>query len=207
MRTYEAAEEAGQSPFDYEVQSRDLSFRFGFEETPPEPIEEFTDKLERILRPSPPNLSRRILQTPDGSPSPGFPSTEIDLSGLDQRGLLRIIASAVIAQTRSIFNIEDFLRPFTQITVSGTNAIDNAGTNQPVIPESDDIDIPTRTIFVRASKDNDAPIYIGDENVSGDDGLSLYKGEGQIINVNVGQVVPYMVSPEAGQVVEVLGVI
>jgi len=207
MRTYEAAEEEGDTPYDYEVQSRDLSFRFGFQETPPEPIEEFAEKLERILRPTPSSLSRRILQPPDGGTTPDTPTTEIDLAGLGQEGLLRVIASAVTAQTRSLFNIEDFLRPFTQITVSGTNAIENAGASQPVIPESDDIDIPTRTVFVRAAKENTAPIYIGDENVSGDDGLSLYKGEGQTFNVNVGQVVPYMVSPEDGQVVEVLGVI
>jgi hypothetical protein len=62
-------------------------------------------------------------------------------------------------------------------------------------------------VFVRASKDNTSPIWVGDDGVGVGSGYPLYKGEGRDFSFNLGGIVPYMVSEEAGQQIYVIGAI
>lgn len=97
--------------------------------------------------------------------------------------------------------------PFQLVTVNGTNDIQNANNPEPVVPESDETQIPTRELMIKASRGNNEKIWFGDDETSPNSGFSLSPGEGTTINVDLREQQLYMSSQEANQVVELLGVV
>lgn len=147
--------------------------------------------------------------------------SDVNLSGLDVEDLLRllirltvaqfrinrVIAVSNVAQTDTIFNIADYTSPFSSITVSGINSISNSsGDPEVVVPQSDSQDVATKNLFMRASRDNDEPIAIGDSKVSPSSGFLLYPGEYKALSVDLREQVLWMAADDSGQVVELLGV-
>lgn len=158
--------------------------------------------------------------TPDGDSGPGdIPpvgggrgeiGVDIDLDeldSLDNSGLLQVIARVNIAQLSAMFDIASAVEPFSTITVSGVNAIQDADVPEPVVPQSDQTKIPTRTLFMRASTDNDAPIYIGDDEVEPQSGLVLYPGEFYAMESDLRADEFWMASSEEGEVIQLLGLV
>lgn len=175
--------------------------------------EELADGVEDIAKAVPeflrPESSQRRVQTDVGGRR-GALSVDVDLSrldDLDQRGLLEVIARVNIAQLSAMFDIADAVEPLTSITVSGVNAIDNADAEEPVVPESDDEEIPTRTLFMRASEDNTDKIYIGDDKVEPDSGLVLGPGEFYVAETDLRAEELYMASGTAGVTIQLLGMV
>lgn len=146
---------------------------------------------------------------------------ETDLDALDKKGLLKFIAESMRAlnkqtsiQNETLLNIlknnqiiSRSVEPFSTITVSGTNSIDDADTVQPVIPESDNISVPTRALFIKSDDDNTAEIAVGDDNIDPDDGFILQRGQFIFVEMDLRETVLYMSSSEAGQTVEILGLV
>lgn len=130
-----------------------------------------------------------------------------DLEGMSDAGLLEVVARVSIAQLATLFDIADAVQPFQNITVSGVNAIDEANTTEPVVPQSDDEQIPTRTLFMRANEDNTDKIYIGDDEVAPQSGLVLGPGEFYAIESDLRAEEFYMASETAGQSVQLLGLV
>jgi len=143
-----------------------------------------------------------------------------DLSSLDQKGLLLDIARSnrlflqfmsTLLQTNvemlsAQYDTLSAVEPFSQIVVSGLNTIENENEVAPVVPESDTVEIPSRTVFIKASPKNDGVIALGDDEVSPQDGWILRKGEYIVIDDDLGAEEIYMSGNEAGDSVELLGV-
>lgn len=145
-------------------------------------------------------------EPPDfGRERPGSPGFDIDLGELDNRGLLEVQARAMITMVAALFDVADAVEPMSTITVSGTNAIRVAYNAEPVIPESDQQMVPTRTIFIRSDRDNGEPIAFGDDAVSPQSGFVLESGESITIELDLRNTQLWMASEEAGQQVHLLG--
>lgn len=145
-------------------------------------------------------------ESPDfGRERPGTPGFDIDLGQLDNRGLLEVQARAMITMVTALFDVADAVEPMTTVTVSGTNAIESPYNAEPVIPESDRQMVPTRTIFIRADRNNSEPIAFGDDAVSPQSGFILESGESITIELDLRNVRIWMASDEAGQQVHLLG--
>lgn len=121
--------------------------------------------------------------------------------------IMRAEAQLLGRANQNLDSIDFNLRPYSAITVSGTNSIEEADSPELVVPDSEDTEVPTRTLFVRASTSNKADIFIGDDEVAPSSGYRLGKGEGERIDVNLVDEQLYMASRNAGQSVELLGVI
>lgn len=144
-----------------------------------------------------------------------------DLSGIGRLGILQTIAQSLVTineqltiQNETLLNIlaneqiiSRSVEPFNAITVSGTNAIDNADAPQEVVPESETTDIPTRALFIKASSDNQAKIAFGDDNIEPTDGFILEKGQFIFLEMDLRETTLYMASQSSGPVVEILGVV
>jgi hypothetical protein len=89
--------------------------------------------------------------------------------------------------------------------VSGTNAVSVPNNAEPVIPESDQQMVPTRTIFIRANRNNDEPIAFGDDGVAPQSGFVLESGESITIDLDLREAQLWMASEERGQQVHLLG--
>ena len=98
-------------------------------------------------------------------------------------------------------------RPFQLVTVSGVNDIQNPNNPEVVVPESDESNIPTRELMIKSSRNNNEKIWFGDSDVSPNSGFSLSPGEGTSLEVDLREQQLYMSSPEADQVIELLGVV
>jgi hypothetical protein len=105
----------------------------------------------------------------------------------------------------AVFNILGSLEPFSRITVSGTNEIQNVDTAEPVVPDSDNIEIPTRLLMVKSSDTNTDEIAFGDDETEPSSGFVLAPGESISINVDLRDEALFMASESTGQVVELLG--
>lgn len=192
----------------------------------PEPEEETdprirTSSLEEVFE----NVKNRVETVPEWlKPQDGLDEVEapdlggrrsefgidVNLSQLDQldtRGLMEVLVRVNVAQLAAQFDIADAVEPFTTITVSGTNAIEDADTAEVAVPESDDQQIPTRVLFVRASPDNDNKIYFGDDGVQPNSGFVLRPGEFIVYETDLRGEELYMASEEAGEVVQLLGMV
>lgn len=142
------------------------------------------------------------------------------LENASQTELLRIIANMSIHQTQlaqtnlstQVSTLQAMIDTATAveapraITVSGVNSVNNANEPEPLVPQSDEEEIPTRTVYVRASPDNDSGIYIGDDSIDPDNGFLLKKGESWELPVDLRDEQYYMVSETEGDVVQLLGV-
>lgn len=137
----------------------------------------------------------------------GPPTLDIDLSELDQRGLLEVIARILIAQTAATFDVADAVEPFRGISVSGTNVIEEADEAEEVVPGSSGSNIPTRLLMMKASDDNDNPIYIGDDDIEPDNGWKLERGQSLTISTDLREATLYMTAEEDGELIELLGLI
>ena len=153
---------------------------------------------------------------------------EIDISGLSRRGLLEYQAQALkgilssmevrnrialhksqvnVNQLQALFDILSSVEPVNNITVSGRNAIDNAGQPQPVVPESDNTDIPTRHLLVQSSEGNNEKISFGDDEVDPQNGFVLSPGNNIMVPMDLRETELYMASEEEGAEIGLLGMI
>lgn len=144
-----------------------------------------------------------------------------NLSELDNRGLLVVIAQSVrslaaVAGQQALVNIDQLeaqydlltaLEPHRGITVSGVNSIQQSGVVQPVVPESERITIPTRTLMMKASNSNTEPIAFGDDDVEPANGFILTPGENIVISIDLRAVNLFMASDNSGDEVQLLGLI
>jgi len=145
----------------------------------------------------------------------------VDLGDLGQTGLLEVQARALralalltlqqsqisIQSLQAQFDILSAVEPISAITVSGRNAIEDAGVPQPVVPQSDNTRIATKRIYIRNSQDNNNPIAFGDDEINPDNGFILNPGESLDYPIDLRNGVLYMASSEEGAEVELLGAI
>lgn len=118
---------------------------------------------------------------------------------------MSVISSTQVEMLDAVFNILGSLEPFSRITVSGTNEIQNVDTAEPVVPDSDNIEIPTRLLMVKSSDTNTDEIAFGDDETEPSSGFVLAPGESISINVDLRDEALFMASESTGQVVELLG--
>ena len=130
-----------------------------------------------------------------------------NLGSLTDANLLEVIARVEIVQLEVLLDIADSVDSFDTITVSGTNAIDNANESEVVVPESDNEVIPTRQLMIRSDTDNTNKIYFGDDEVRPNSGFVLLPGEMIVVEVDLRGEELHMASGEAGEQVQLLGVI
>lgn len=121
--------------------------------------------------------------------------------------LLQIIARVEVANLVTLLDIADYLSPLSNITVSGSNAVDDANQTQPVVPNSDQVEIPTRKIYVKANTNNRKPIAFGDDQSDPDSGFILSPGESIIVDMDLRGEPLYMSSEESGQEIELMGLV
>lgn len=208
VKTFEEATEEEQQEREETEHHRGLEESLGgeadFEFQRPN-IEDATERIRDISRVVPDDLIPGG-EVPDFDRQRGTePGYDIDLSRLDQRGLLEIQARVMISSLAALFDIADAVEPVSTVTVSGSNAISVAYNAEPVIPESDQQMVPTRTIFVRADRNNDEPIAFGDDGVSPESGFILESGESITIDLDLRETQLWMASDESGQEVHLLG--
>jgi hypothetical protein len=168
-------------------------------------LESATDNVRDISQVVPEDLIPGGEPPDFGRQRPSQPGFDIDLGRLDQQGLLEVQARAMVSMLSALFDIADAVEPVSTITVSGTNAISVPYNPEPVIPESDTQMVPTRTIFVRANRDNDEPIAFGDDGVAPQSGFVLESGESITIDLDLREAQLWMSSEERGQQVHLLG--
>lgn len=115
----------------------------------------------------------------------------------------------VQAQANILSTLIDLLeveRPFRSVAVSGINTIDQSeeGQSIPVVPQSDNTNIPTRILIIRASQSNSDPIAFGDDEVKPDDGFLLSPGTSISLEMSLANLTLWM-GGTAGDEVELLG--
>jgi len=144
-----------------------------------------------------------------------------DTTDLSQVGALRFISEVMqVIATIELVQLETLVQsvsvqsdiasdvaPAVGITVSGVNEINKKDNPEAVIPNSQNTDIPTDTLHIRASSDNTDPIYFGDEVVDPGRGFILNPGESWEVSMDFRDDQLYMASETAGQKVQLLGVI
>lgn len=145
--------------------------------------------------------------------------SDVDLADLSQTELLTLVVrllslmsrmrvadlSIQTTQTEALLDIATSVEPSRAITVTGVNVIEDADTPEPLIPQSDKTDIPTRVLRIRADPLNDKPIAIGDDEIDPDEGWYLKPGESDQISIDFRRTQLYMASEEDGQSVRLLG--
>lgn len=208
MKTFEEATEQQQEEQEETEHHREWEEHLGGEA-------EFTFRTPD-LRERAENIADISQVVPDdlipGSESPDFgrerpetPGFDIDLGQLDNRGLLEVQARAMITMLTAMFDVADAVEPMSTVTVSGTNAISVPYNPEPVIPESDRQMVPTRTIFIRADRNNGEPIAFGDDGVAPQSGFILESGESITIDLDLRNTQIWMAADERGQQVHLLG--
>lgn len=215
----EEREERGEEPF-FSGESDILPDR--------EDLEQRLQRLRTILSASPGELADRPDITQPGVSDPlgditididdiagGLENAENQLdflsniaaSNLTLLEIISVLADTQVQTLRTMFDISDFMSPFSRITVSGTNSIEDADVAEPVVPQSDTTSIPTRILFIKAAEDNQEPIAIGDDETSPGNGWVLHKNEHLTLNWNLSGNALYMASAEEDQIVELLGLV
>lgn len=208
-------------PVSFEEATEDLAAQ---DDSDPEPEDEYDSDIETqtaeelfddpksIVQTVPdflqPESRERRVDRPDiGGRRGQFDLDFGDLSQLDNGGLLEVIARVNIAQLASLFDIADSVEPFQSITVSGTNIIDQPDVAEPVVPESDEELIPTRTLFIKADENNSKRVYFGDDQVDPDSGFALERGESITLDTDLRAEELYMASEDSGQQIQLLGMV
>ena len=190
----------------YEDELRDRVFQLRSEaDIDTEDAAERWSRVQTILTATPDTMAGG---SSDGEVGGGYldPSVDMDFGSMDQRGLLEIIARGQLAQLSTLLDIADYTAIPTNVTVSGSEIIDNPEVSQSVVPGAEAGDIPTRTLFLRASVDNTSSMAIGDDAVSPDDGFVLRPGESITIDIDLRDTDLYMASGQADQVINIIGV-
>lgn len=165
-------------------------------------LREKFQELMDILRPGPGegvDIPGTRPDIPDSIRAP-------NLEGLDNTGLLQVIAQTLIESLNVQIDIANAVEPPSSVTVTGTEAIDNADEAQLVVPQSDSGNIPTRVLFIRNDPDNTERIYFGDNEVQPQDGFVLTVGEYIIIPIDLREIQIWMAAEQQDQVVQLLGV-
>lgn len=108
-------------------------------------------------------------------------------------------------QLSTMFSILEIQEPYFGMSVTGVRTVQNSNSKVLVVPETDRIDIPTRTLVVRAQESNNSKIWIGDEDVGVNAGYSLKPGEQINLPVDIKAMELYMVSNKGGDAVEIMG--
>lgn len=144
-----------------------------------------------------------------------------NLAELDNRNLLVVIAQSVrsltaltaqqaqvnVEQLSGIFDLLTAVEPHIGITVSGVNTIEQSNVTQPVVPESERINIPSRTLMIKASNNNKESIAFGDDSVAPTNGFILFPGESIAVSIDLREVNLFMSSDNSGDEVQLLGMI
>ena len=214
--TYDAAVKRIQSETDEEKEHLEGMPNYA-DETDEGPVEQVEDELEDIsvtvpdfLKPSEGGRREDDIQRPGAvNPRDQF-GVDVDLDqlpNLNQAELLQIIARVELASLQTLLEISDYVSPFTNITVSGNNAIDQANSPQPVVPQSDTTDIPTRILYMKADENNNEPIAFGDDKASPTSGFLLKSGQSITIQLDLRGEELYMSSDGDGQQVQILGLV
>lgn len=118
---------------------------------------------------------------------------------------LNVLTSTQIDSLSALFDIVGAVEPFSRITVSGTNDIDDVDTAEPVVPDSDEVSIFTRILFVKSSDSNTDTIAIGDDETQPDNGWVLDPGENLVLSIDLRDETLWMASETSGVTVELLG--
>lgn len=124
-----------------------------------------------------------------------------------QGQLLQVMADTMVQMLSTMASIDNSVGASETVTVSGSNTIDDANTPQAVIPGSDSTSIPTNKLFLKAGNNNDNPIYLGDDEVDVGGGFSLDAGESITMNIDFRADQIFMVSSEAGEEIEIIGLL
>jgi len=119
---------------------------------------------------------------------------------------MQIQSETQVQQLSSLVQIMNSVSAPTAITVSGTNALNDPDTPEPVVPQSKSQSIPTRTLYVRADPSNNVPLYFGDDNTDPESGFRLNAGESMTFEFDLRDNVLYYAASEADQVVDLMGV-
>lgn len=146
---------------------------------------------------------------------------EIDLSNVEnQKELLRLLVEAERINTTvnaarlqnditvvSLLNsMLSAVEPAFGISTYGVNVIDEDAP-QPVVPRSDEVDIPTKNLVVRALPDNKDDIYIGDSKVAPQEGFLLRPGEWRRFHIDIRDQELFMAAENTGNEVSLIGLI
>lgn len=125
----------------------------------------------------------------------------------NQFQLLNILTRLQLATSVGIADLIDVVSPVSDITISGTNTISIADNPEPVVPQSDEEDIPTKLLVLKADSRNTDTIAIGDDEVSPNAGYILERGDTLMLETDLRGEELYMSSAEADQAVHILGMI
>lgn len=181
-----------------------------------ETLEEAYEDVESVIVDPPGYLTE---QEPEGDDwnrrrprvpaQPNIPQPDfgVDIDGLGTEGLLRFIAKVNVNMLMSLFDIANSVEPRDNIVISGTNAIEAADNPEPVVPKTDEVDIPTRQLLIKADSDNNRSIAFGDDTISPENGFVLRSGESIFIDIDLRGEELYMASEAAGQEVNLLGLL
>lgn len=112
-----------------------------------------------------------------------------------------------VAQLQAMYDILTSVEPYRAITVSGVHEFDNANEVTPVVPESDDRQIPTRMLIIKASDSNNDTIAIGNDDITPSNGWVLDRGDWLSLSVDLRGDALFMVGEDANDQVELLGVV
>lgn len=224
----EEVEEAGEEPF-YAGETPVIPDREDIEERVDELLTILSATPEELSK-----TGRRLVETPQERSARFSSSVDVRTGALAQslnelrselgdattsEELLNIIAESNILLAerldvlndiqlealQALFDIVSFTSPFTRITVSGTNEIEDPDTAELVVPQSDTTSIHTRILFMRAAADNTDEIAIGDDGTEPDTGYVLDNGDVLVLNIDLRDETLWMASETDGQVIELLG--
>lgn len=142
-----------------------------------------------------------------------IPQIDIDLSELSQRDLLQSLvefqqvqSNTMVSMLSTLIDIFASVRGNRTITIIGAEAIDQQDIPEEVISQSSPQDsVLTRTLWLRASNDNNAPVAFGDDQVDPDRAFVLNKGEVIKLDIDIGRIDLYMASETAGQEIQIMG--
>lgn len=125
----------------------------------------------------------------------------------NQFQVMNVLTRLQLATSVGIADLIDIESPLSNITVSGSNTISDANSPEPVVPDSDQGNISTNTLFIKADEKNTDPIFIGDDEVDPSSGYVLRRGEDEMIETDLRGEELYMASSQSGQIIHILGMI
>lgn len=121
--------------------------------------------------------------------------------------VLKIMSRLQLATSVGISDMLSAVSPVSDITVSGSNVISTASAVEPVVPQSDTENIPTKLLFLKADARNTDAIAIGDDQISPSAGYILKRGDDIMIEADLRGEEFYMSSSQANQTIHILGMI
>lgn len=121
--------------------------------------------------------------------------------------LMQVMSEGMLQNVSANVSVLENVRPYSNITVSGKTEIKDAGEPQAVIPEAENTEIPTRTLFIRSDPDNSDKIYFGDDEVQPEEGYVLTPGEAINIDVDFRNDSLWCASATEGEELMLIGVV